>query len=36
MPYFYEFFGLISFIIGVAGYAVYIRSILRGQTKPHI
>ncbi len=36
MPYFYEFFGLISFIIGVTGYAIYIRSILRGQTRPHI
>lgn len=36
MPYFHEFFGLISFLIGATGYAIYIRSILRGHTKPHI
>ncbi len=36
MSYFHEFFGLAALLIGLSGYIIYIRSILRGDTKPHI
>lgn len=32
----HEFFGILAFAIGMCGYVVYIRSILKGQTKPHV
>ncbi len=36
MSYYYEFFGLAALAIGLYGSAFYIRSILKGQTKPHV
>lgn len=32
----HEFFGLAALLMGLSGYVVYIRSILRGHTRPHI
>jgi hypothetical protein len=32
----HEIFGALAVIVGVLGQAVYIRSILRGETKPHL